>query len=58
MPEKNSEQISVRLPYTTMEKLTALSGGAGRAALIRDLIERAYRRTTRRGRETGRERER
>jgi predicted DNA-binding protein len=55
MREKNSEQISVRLPYTTMEKLTGLSGRAGRAAFIRDLIEKAHRRTVRRGRGIDRE---
>jgi len=55
MGEKNSEQISVRLPHTTLEKLTGLASGVGRAAFIRDLIEKAHRQTTRRRRGAGRE---
>ena len=46
MRNKNSEQVSFRLSLTTLSKLERLSEEVGRAAYIRSLIEKAYRRRT------------
>lgn len=44
MSEKLSEQMSLRLPYTTMRTLKDLAGEMGRSAYLRTLIERAEKR--------------
>lgn len=50
MDQKLSEQMSLRLPFKTMELLKSMSREVGRSAFIRDLIERAARQEARVGR--------
>lgn len=41
MSEKLSEQMSLRLPFTTMRTLRSLAGETSRSAYLRKLIEKA-----------------
>lgn len=42
---KKTQQISLRLPFHTSEELKRMSKGIGKSAFIRELIERAARRS-------------
>lgn len=53
MAEKLSETLTIRLSYSVLTKLGLLSEGRSRASTIRDLIERAHRRSAKQPRRRG-----